>query len=117
MPIRIPEVNGTPARPAASIAASRTAGSLSGQPWCGPPGSQSRAATDSSIIPCETLTFRSRARLVLRQHAGIDVGQQAGLGEHERAHRRQILDRRTVAEPVDCRARGRMRPLPVGRPG
>ena len=60
MPIRIPEVNGTPARPAASIAASRTAGSLSGQPWCGPPGSQSRAATDSSIIPCETLTFRSR---------------------------------------------------------
>jgi hypothetical protein len=36
------------------------------------------------------------------------VGQQAGLGEHERAHRSQILDGRTVPQPVERLARGRM---------
>ena len=61
MPMRIPLVNGTRCRPASAIVSRRTAGRLSGAPWCGPPGSQSRSATLSSMIPCETLTRRSAA--------------------------------------------------------
>ncbi len=52
IPTRIPVVNGTASRPASSRTRSRTDGSLSGEPWCGPPGSaHSRAAVVSSIMP------------------------------------------------------------------
>ncbi len=61
MPIRMPEVNGTAASPAAAIAASRRAGVLSGEPKCGPPRADSRSAALSSMIPCDTETARSRS--------------------------------------------------------
>ena len=57
------------------------------------------------------------ARFILRKHARVHVGQQAGLGEHERTHRGEILDRRTVPQPVERLARGRMhrfRPIAQG---
>ena len=59
IPISIPVVSGTPASPAARIEASRVSGNLSGEPKCGPPGSQSRLAADSSMMPIEGETFRS----------------------------------------------------------
>jgi hypothetical protein len=43
MPIRMPVVNGTRAPRRPPSVASRTAGTLSGEPWCGPPFSQSAA--------------------------------------------------------------------------
>ncbi len=61
MPIRMPEVNGTAAAPAAPMVASRAAGTLSGEPKCGPPRRPSRSAVLSSINPCETDTGRRRA--------------------------------------------------------
>ena len=61
MPIRMPEVNGTRWRPAASIISRRTVGFLSGEPKCAPPRSLSRGETVSSMMPCETLTLRSLA--------------------------------------------------------
>ena len=60
MPIRMPEVNGTAASPAAPIVSSRTAGSLSGEPKCGPPRRDSRSAAVSSMMPCDTDTARRR---------------------------------------------------------
>ncbi len=54
MPRSSPEVKGTEERPASSRTLSRTAGSLSGDPWWGPPGSDHRrVAVVSSIIPME----------------------------------------------------------------
>ncbi len=62
MPTRIPVVNGTAARPASSSTRSRTAGSLSGEPKCGPPGSDhSRVEVVSSIIPMDGATGFSRS--------------------------------------------------------
>ncbi len=50
-------MNGTLERPASSRTRSRTAGSLSGEPWCGPPGSlHRRSAVVSSIMPIEGAT-------------------------------------------------------------
>lgn len=62
MPIRMPEVKGTPASPAAAMEASRAEGSLSGQSACGPPGAARRAEVDSSMSPCETETCRAQQR-------------------------------------------------------
>ncbi len=61
MPIKMPVVNGTLSMPAASMAASRNAGALSGEPWCGPPRLASRGDTFSSIMPWDTDTWRSAA--------------------------------------------------------
>ena len=61
MPSRIPVVNGTLLRPASSSTRSRTAGSLSGLPKCGPPRSvNSRSAVVSSIMPMDGATGLSR---------------------------------------------------------
>lgn len=61
MPISTPVVKGTLERPASSRTRSRTAGSLSGEPWCGPPGSDHRrVAVVSSIIPIDGATGLSR---------------------------------------------------------
>ena len=58
IPTRMPLVNGIRSSPAASIASSRTAGCLVGEPaWT---VSISRSLTDSSISPCEAVTARSR---------------------------------------------------------
>ena len=62
IPIRMPLVNGTQSSPAARMVSSRTCGSLSGQPWWGPPRAHRRSATDSSISPADTETGRSRSR-------------------------------------------------------
>ena len=61
IPMRIPVVNGTASSPARSSVASLTSGSLSGDPWCGPPFSHNRRDVDSSMIPADTETSRSRA--------------------------------------------------------
>ena len=61
MPIRMPEVNGTFASPAAAMVASRTDGILSGEPKCGPPFCDSRSDAVSSMMPCDTDTARSRS--------------------------------------------------------
>ncbi len=65
MPMSRPEVKGTEERPASSSTRSRTAGSLSGEPWCGPPGSDhSRVAVVSSIMPMDGATGFSRWKSV-----------------------------------------------------
>ena len=90
MPTRIPVVNGI-AGPARGLSvASRRSGVLSGAPACGPPGSPSRAASVSIIIPCDGDTARSRASSSCGERAGVGVGEQAGLG---RARRRRAATR------------------------
>ncbi|GAA3007486.1 hypothetical protein GCM10020229_19050 [Kitasatospora albolonga] len=75
MPISTPVVNGTALRPASSSTRSRTAGSLSGEPWCGPPGSdQSRVAVVSSIMPIEGATGLSRWKSVQDSTPGLRCG-------------------------------------------
>ena len=54
-------VNGTPERPASSRTRSRSAGSLSGEPWCASPGVvHSRLLVVSSIMPIDGATGLSR---------------------------------------------------------
>ncbi len=52
-------MNGTRSAPAASMVASRAAGSLSGEPKCGPPRRDSRSDVVSSIVPIESEYGRS----------------------------------------------------------
>ncbi len=59
MPTSTPVVNGTLCLPAASIVSILNAGSLSGQLWCGMPGSISRGEMFSSIIPIDGFVGRS----------------------------------------------------------
>ena len=61
IPTRRPVVNGIRASPAASRVARRRSGVLSGARWWGPPGSPSRAARVSSIIPWDGETARRRS--------------------------------------------------------
>ena len=61
MPIRIPVVNGTASSPASRIVSRRASGSLSGEPKCGPPRSESRRDVVSSINPMDADTGRSSA--------------------------------------------------------
>ena len=57
------------------IARSRTAGSLSGLPKCGPPGSlQSRSAVVSSIIPMLAATGFSRVSSAQDSTPGLRCG-------------------------------------------
>ncbi len=75
IPIRMPVVNGTPTRPASSSTRSRTAGSLSGEPKCGPPGSDhSRVAVVSSIIPMLGATGLRRWRSAQPITPGLRCG-------------------------------------------
>ncbi len=97
MPTRIPVVNGTRARPAASRVARRRAGVLSGAPACGPPGSARRAASVSIIIPCDGDTARRRRSSSSVERAGVGVGEQPGLGEHRGGGGDEVVDRRGVA--------------------
>jgi hypothetical protein len=61
IPMSTPVVNGIASRPASSIVRSRTAGTLSGEPTCGPPRRDRRSEEVSSISPIEALTCLSRA--------------------------------------------------------
>ena len=54
-------MNGTRASPASRSVARRAAGSLSGEPKCGPPRRDSRSEVVSSIIPIDADTGRSSA--------------------------------------------------------
>ncbi len=75
MPIRIPVVNGTALRPASASTRSRTSGSLSGLPKCGPPGSvNSLAAVVSSIIPIDGATGLSRWKSCQVSTPGLRCG-------------------------------------------
>ena len=75
IPIRIPVVYGTPTRPASVMARNRTAGSLSGLPKCGPPGSlHSRSAVVSSIIPMLAATGLSRVSSAQESTPGLRCG-------------------------------------------
>ena len=73
MPIKIPVVNGTLSMPAASMVASRIAGALSGEPWCGPLRRPSRGDTFSNIMPWRQ-NLAERGDVGLAHYAGIDVG-------------------------------------------
>ena len=97
MPTRIPVVKGMPSSPAASRVASRRSGVLSGAPrW------QSRPALSVSIIiPWEADTVRSRASSPAGQGAGVGVGQEPGLRQHQPGHGHQVVDRRPVAGGVE----------------
>ena len=59
-------MNGTAARPAAASVSSRRAGSLSGEPKCGPPLADSRSDAVSSMIPIDGLSAPQREQVVLR---------------------------------------------------
>src|SRR6266545_469013 len=61
IPTRIPVVNGIDRRPASSMVRRRTAGTLSGEPKCGPPFAESLSEDVSSIIPIDALTCFRRA--------------------------------------------------------
>ncbi len=75
IPISTPVVNGTALRPASSNTRRRTAGSLSGEPKCGPPGSdQSRVAVVSSIMPIDAATGFSRWNSVQLSTPGFRCG-------------------------------------------
>ena len=96
-----PVVNGTASRPASSSTRSRTAGSLSGEPKCGPPRlGHSRVDVVSSIIPIDGATGLSRWISSQVMHAGVEVRQQPGLLEHPDRHRPQVGQRRVVAVRV-----------------
>ena len=83
-------MKGMRSSPAASSVASRRSGVLSGAPrW------QSRSSrSDSIIIPWLGATGPQRGELVGEQRAGVGVGEQAGLVEHELGHRGEVVDGR-----------------------
>ena len=60
MPIKSPVVIGMPSSPAERSVSSRLAGTLSGEPKCGPPRAHKRSAALSSMMPIDTLTGLSR---------------------------------------------------------
>ncbi len=74
IPIRIPVVNGTFASPASRSVSRRSAGSLSGEPKCGPPRRESRSETVSSIIPIEAATGRSSSKEAASSTPGLRWG-------------------------------------------
>jgi hypothetical protein len=74
IPIKSPVVIAMPNSPAASKVASRAAGALSGDPWCGPPRRQSRSDALSSINPIDAPTRRRRSRFVLSMTPGFRCG-------------------------------------------
>ena len=120
IPTRIPVVKGMASSPAASRVASRRAGSLVWQRAWGPPGSWSRSESDSSIMPWPAQTRRRAASSSGEQGAGVGVGQQAGLVEHQPAAVGQVLDGRAVPE-LGQRVAGHrvalLGPLPEGEQG
>ena len=105
MPIRIPVVNGTRASPARRSVSSRAAGSLSGEPKCGPPRADSRSEVVSSISPIDAATGPQQREVGRGQHARVEVRQQRGLLQHRPRRERQVLDRRRAPERRELVAR------------
>ena len=85
MPIRIPVVNGTRARPRPRRVSSRTAGALSGDPKCGPPRSRQPVRRR---LEHDSLRGRDLAQQGAPPptYAGIDMGEEPGLLEHQLGH-------------------------------
>ena len=69
MPTSTPVVKGTDSRPASSSTRSRTAGSLSGLPWCA-----GMSAVVSSIIPIDAATGLSRSCSAQDMTPGLRCG-------------------------------------------
>ena len=67
-------VKGTFARPAASMVATRRAGSLERVPWWGIPGSMSRGEMFSNIIPIDGLVGRSSLMSSSSRRPGLAWG-------------------------------------------
>ena len=102
MPTSRPVVNGIESRPASSSTRSRTAGSLSGEPKCASPlVSKSRREVVSSIIPIDGRDRLEPVHLLPRHHAGVEVGQQAGLLQHPHRHRAHVGQGGVVALLVE----------------
>src|SRR5262249_16572243 len=57
-----------------ALFASRGAGYLSGEPWCGPPGPHSRSDTDSSMSPWDTETVRKAVTSARARWPGLRCG-------------------------------------------
>ena len=93
MPTRMPVVNGMASRPAASSVARRRSGVLSGEPrWAAEVGAQRL-----EHHPLAGGHRAQRGQLVRVEGAGVGVGEQAGLVEHEPAHGGQVVDGGVVA--------------------
>ena len=91
-------------------------GVLSGAPrW------QSRSArSDSIIIPWLGATARRRSRSARLERAGVGVGEQAGLVEHQLAHGGEVVDRGRVpvrGEPLGGHGVAVLGPLAEGEQG
>ena len=105
MPIRMPLVNGIASSPASRIVSSRTAGTLSGEAQCGPPFSDSRSDTVSSMIPIDADTGLSSSSSAAAHHARIEMRKHSGLVEHAAGTVGEILDGRCEAELRELLAR------------
>ena len=112
MPTRIPVVNGMASSPAASRVARRRSGSLSGEPsWAGTGGQ------GLEHHPLRRGDGPQRGQLVGVQGAGVGVGEEAGLVEHQPAHGDEVVDGRGVAvlvEPLAGRGVALLGPLAEG---
>ena len=98
-------VNGTAASPASRSVSSRRAGSLSGEPKCGPPRADSRSADDSSMIPCDALTLRSRARSDASITPGFTCGRRPVSSSTAPRRPLEILERRRAPQPGELLTR------------
>ncbi len=106
IPIRIPVVNGTRASPASRSVSSRAAGSLSGEPKCGPPRRESRSAVVSSIIPIEAATGRRAPRSrAASSTPGLRCGRSAVSSSTARAAAARYSSVEAIAERGELLAR------------
>ena len=105
MPIRMPLVKGTRACPARRIVSIRAAGTLLGEPKCGPPLRQRCSDALSSMIPCDTLTPRSKAMSSADIVPGLTCGRRPESWDAA-ASGSEVAKRRIKGEPREILARG-----------
>ena len=98
-------MNGIARRPASSIVRRRTAGSLSGEPKCGPPRSAEPVAGGLEHQPHRGAHVLEPGQLLVGHHAGVQVRQQAGLLDHADRDRPQVLERRAGSRASASHAR------------
>ena len=70
------------------------------------PARTAARCSTSSMMPMLADTVAERRDFFARHDARIDVGQQAGLVQHQRAHRAQVLDGRLVTQRGQGLTRG-----------
>ena len=117
MPIRMPVVNGTRARPAASSVASRTRRHLVGRAEVRAAALRQPLAAVSSMMPCDTDTLRRRASQASSITPGLRCGSRP-VSLSTSARGRAPDSRACVAQPsARQRRRGpRRSAAPAGRP-